>query len=525
VKAYVQGKTRPEIINEMRDDNKPTQDKSAVKPKPKSAQKTYPTIEALRESLRPTPQHTYRYTNPDTGKVDLAVFRIDPPHVEKKRFMQAHEADTGWVLKGITPPMPLYNRTRIRNADQVVLVEGEKAVHALHAGGIVATTGPGGAGKSHLWDLSPLAGKNVIVWPDNDESGKEHARQVCDELLKLDPQPSLSVIDVGLLDLPPKGDAVEFLEKIQELSPKEQAEAIRTVIQDAQGIGPLADLEQQFEDAICGKRFPLPMPWTQITTATRALLPGTVTVLCGSPGATKSFALIQLIQHLTSEGIKVCALALEDDKTYHLRRALAQISGCSDATDDLWCKANPDAIRAIQQKHRSEMQAIQKCIEPRPHGVRMDYKFLVSWVEKKAKLGCKLIAIDPITMMRKSRSGWLDDEEFLDGAKAIVEEHRVSLFLVSHPRKMPAGKSTAMPSMDDLAGGACYSRFCQTVLFLKAIDLEEVTLKNPHGFSTDTINRKMRVFKARNGRGVELDEYGFFFDPQTLKLVEKGLVD
>ncbi|MBA2703120.1 MAG: hypothetical protein H0U60_04620 [Blastocatellia bacterium] len=49
-------------------------------------------------------------------------------------------------------------------ADYVVVVEGEKAAHALTEGGIIATTPPGGAGKAGKADWTPFAKKVVGQW-------------------------------------------------------------------------------------------------------------------------------------------------------------------------------------------------------------------------------------------------------------------------------------------------------------------------------------------------------------------------
>ena len=66
-------------------------------------------------------------------------------------------------------PRPLYG---MPFTDQpVVLVEGEKCAEAVMACGIQATTWAGGSSAIHKTDFSPLAGKTVIIWPDNDQPG------------------------------------------------------------------------------------------------------------------------------------------------------------------------------------------------------------------------------------------------------------------------------------------------------------------------------------------------------------------
>ena len=63
-------------------------------------------------------------------------------------------------------------------AAPVFVVEGEKDVDNLAEVGILATCNHGGAGKWPLETSQWLAGRDVVILPDNDESGRAHARDV-----------------------------------------------------------------------------------------------------------------------------------------------------------------------------------------------------------------------------------------------------------------------------------------------------------------------------------------------------------
>jgi DNA primase len=87
---------------------------------------------------------------------------------------------------GCPSPRPLYNLPGIAKADVVVFVEGEKCADALITLGICATTAMSGASAPpDKTDWSPLSGKHVLVWPDHDTVGKEHADRVIDKLKSL----------------------------------------------------------------------------------------------------------------------------------------------------------------------------------------------------------------------------------------------------------------------------------------------------------------------------------------------------
>ena len=108
---------------------------------------------------------------------------------------------------------PLYNLHRlIKYPDKTVyFVEGEKCVEALTKLKLLATTS-GGASSDDKCDFSPLAGRNIILWPDNDAVGIAHMQRVAEKLLAVNA--TVSIIDIDALDLPNKGDAYDYLEAI-----------------------------------------------------------------------------------------------------------------------------------------------------------------------------------------------------------------------------------------------------------------------------------------------------------------------
>ena len=94
-------------------------------------------------------------------------------------------------------PRPLYNQPQIKDADVVVLVEGEKAADALISSGIVATTAMNGANAPvDKTDWTPLYGKQVIIWPDNDEAGKNYANKAAHAIA------DASAVKVSVLEIP-----------------------------------------------------------------------------------------------------------------------------------------------------------------------------------------------------------------------------------------------------------------------------------------------------------------------------------
>jgi Protein of unknown function (DUF3987) len=132
------------------------------------------------------------------------------------RFMQRHPDGQGgwkWGIEGIR--RILYRLPDVVKAvaeEQVgYIAEGEKDAESLRARGLVATTNPMGAGKWRNEYSEILRGADVVIIPDNDKAGRDHAEQVATSL-------SGSAKRVRVLDLaaiwpecPAKGDTSDWI--------------------------------------------------------------------------------------------------------------------------------------------------------------------------------------------------------------------------------------------------------------------------------------------------------------------------
>ncbi len=157
----------------------------------------------------------------ENNRLIVIVYRYDPP-LEKKQFKPFDVKKQRFKEPEIRP---LYNIPGILRSDKVVLVEGEKCAEALIEKGITATTAMFGANAPiDRTDWTPLKGKHIIIWPDNDEAGNKYAKNAEKKLLEL------GVASLATLRVPPDklrswdaADAVQenidifdFIEKTQE---------------------------------------------------------------------------------------------------------------------------------------------------------------------------------------------------------------------------------------------------------------------------------------------------------------------
>jgi hypothetical protein len=107
----------------------------------------------------------------------------------------------------------------IANDRLIVIGEGENKVDLLASWNIAATCNCGGAGKWKAEHAAFLEGADVVILPDNDSVGFEHAASVARSLVGV----AKRIRRVVLPDLPPKGDIVDWAdaggtrEKLDEL--------------------------------------------------------------------------------------------------------------------------------------------------------------------------------------------------------------------------------------------------------------------------------------------------------------------
>lgn len=102
----------------------------------------------------------------------------------RKEIRPVSRRPSGWVIGAMPEPRPLYHLPELGDAQRVYVCEGEKAADALRALGLVATTSSGGCKAAAKTDWAPLAGKECIILPDNDEAGGRYAKDVVDLLNK-----------------------------------------------------------------------------------------------------------------------------------------------------------------------------------------------------------------------------------------------------------------------------------------------------------------------------------------------------
>ena len=165
--------------------------------------------------------NTYDYTD-EVGTLLFQAVRYEPKGFKQRR----PNGQGGWIWQLGETRRVLYRLPEVLAAvvagKPVYFCEGEKDADALAALGLTATTAPMGAMKKpEQWEAGyteALRGASVVILPDNDQAGRDHAVIVAKSLHGQAKHTRI----VNLPDLLEKGDVSDWLEggyTVNDLSP------------------------------------------------------------------------------------------------------------------------------------------------------------------------------------------------------------------------------------------------------------------------------------------------------------------
>ncbi len=192
-----------------------------IKPPDKYPAPPISQISKLGHSHKETARYAYRDLQ---GNLLFYTVRLEPKTGGKSKQVLplsygkiGEHGDPSWRLKAYSSTSrPLYGQESLQKKPQskVVIVEGEKAADAaqkmLADDGYTVITWMGGSGAVTKSDWSPLKGRDLIIWPDNDPSGFKAADSVSRELSNVGAK-SVKVVDEKVLQskFPEKWDLAD----------------------------------------------------------------------------------------------------------------------------------------------------------------------------------------------------------------------------------------------------------------------------------------------------------------------------
>jgi hypothetical protein len=455
------------------------------------------------------------YTNPENGNIDLVTIRYLERGKDKKSFCQGYQTDKGFVKRRPQGLTPLFNRTRLVEADTVIYVEGEKAVRFLTDLGFVATTGAGGS-QQLQHDFSPLAGKTVYLWPDYDKPGQRYMEQVYDALVGLDPQPTVLQLNLSELDLNEGDDVVDVCNKIKEEGGLESdcKSCVEALLLDAKEPDKLEAFDEFLNDMRTGKYTNLPIQdFPILTNEALMFLNKKVSLVYGGAGLGKSLWVGKLCDDLALAGHNVARLQLEDELEQHLLRSFAQRALRSELAVPMYHFNNPVESKLMYEQFRPILDKLVPTIISGEDEDWNDQKVL-NWIETQLKSGKELVVVDPISVIAGDKI-WLIVHRIIWNTKKLLAQYpNARILFVSHPN-----------SEGQVYGGQNFKRFCHTMLVLdKFKSPKQVRIIDRNGEEQIvTAESSIGIAKTRYGRGNGL-EIAVKLNSNTLCLEELGVI-
>jgi hypothetical protein len=217
-------------------------------------------------------EETYDYVDA-AGRLLFQVVRFSPKAFSQRR----RDGSGGWVWNLDGTERVLYQLPRLLASDPdttIFVVEGEKGADRLASVGLTATTNPQGARKWCQEYTVALAGRPVVLVPDNDMEGREHMQQVAAELRGI----ADSVKLLELRDLPAKGDVSDWLDA------GGTVEELERMVRQAPEWEPAINLETEQVGRLLDSVKPERIAWLW-----QGRIPlGKLTLIDGDPGTGKS---------------------------------------------------------------------------------------------------------------------------------------------------------------------------------------------------------------------------------------------
>jgi hypothetical protein len=184
------------------------------------------------------PSATWKYVDSE-GQLIGYIARFETPDGKEIRpyVYGRRNEHTGWEWVGFPEPRPLYGLDRLADRPNapVLVVEGEKTADAATklAPDHVVVTWPGGAAAIGKADWTPLQGRQVVIWPDNDNPGRKAAAQVAKTLRGI----ATDVRIVGRkAGLPEGWDLADPMPKWARIDVKKHIETAAPALPDAEDI-------------------------------------------------------------------------------------------------------------------------------------------------------------------------------------------------------------------------------------------------------------------------------------------------
>lgn len=351
----------------------------------------------------------------ESGELLYQAVRYEPKDFRQRR--PAASGDWTWDLKGVR--RVLYSLPELLASDvgsTVFITEGEKDCDRLAEIKRLATTNVGGAGKWRDDYNRFLADRHIVILPDNDEPGSNHAEKVAQALQGV----AASVKIVALPGLPPKGDVSDWLDA------GGTPETLNALIEQTPVWTPITSAMPLFDWTASNKIISaadlLNREFPQPKFAVEGIIQEGVNILAGAPKMGKSWLGLNLAVAVSSGGYVLGSIKVEQGDVLYL--------------------ALEDGQRRLQGRLRSVLNGSSP--SDKLHLATEWPTFDNGGLEKiemwlQAHKAARLIVIDTLKRVRpKERminNIYGQDYDALAPLSDLANRHGVSILVLHHTRK------------------------------------------------------------------------------------------
>jgi replicative DNA helicase/5S rRNA maturation endonuclease (ribonuclease M5) len=408
---------------------------------------------------------------------------------------------------GNTKGDQLYRADQLRSASTVWFCEGESDVHILESEGVVATTTAGGAGNVHLFDLTPLHGKTVIVVRDMDEPGAKRARKLMELLGAVT---NIRVVEPiagkDATDHIVAGHSIAEFHETHDFDHAKLAAILRHLAAEADNdhnvtgiagrarkaldivsapsiretalkkFGDGLDDWWEWVDAPAEQVRSMPTPWPEIDDALAGgLQPGRSYLIAARPGHGKSIGLTNFALYASGQGYRGALFSIEMGRMEVMSRILA--AGARAEYGQITRRSLDDFNRARIAAYASDAAEMPLWISDQP-SITVD-KIRADAIAMKRSGGLDFIAVDYLQLMKPASAKSNRQEQISEiswALKTMSRELDVAVLTACQLNRGNA-KDKRPPALSDLRESGSLEQDADVVILLHhpSVDDRQIT--------------------------------------------------
>ncbi len=435
-------------------------------------------------------------------------------HNGEKTIRPVARTPEGWIISAMPSPRPLYQLSDVQSAGLVFVCEGEKAADAIISLGLTATTSAGGSSAAAKTDWSPLAGKSVVILPDNDQPGAKYRDAVFLSLAGLTPQPSVRVVE--LPNLPATGDAADWLaaggtrEQLESLvaESKAKVEIANPTRKRQPKITMLADAAQAYIDRMRGGETALietGIPELDYAVGGGVEL-GEMVIAAARPSHGKSAFSLQCAHHWTAANLPTLVISEEMSTLALGKRTLQFIAS---EPQEHWktssSQLQQDLIRYAE--HRAPCLVSESCGTPAT---------VIETIERAVDShGIKAVVIDYAQLLRgDGRSRYEQVSHVSNTLREAASRFGVLLLALCQLNREVEKRAKFIPSAADIRDAGTLEQDADVILLLAW----------PHRVDSHQPPNQYQIFVAKNrNRAINQPIVMCHFDPTRQMISEPSI--